>query len=82
VIFYAWVPGERQKISDLSVIAESLRRQKDPEKYKDEAKALISMGVLYDNAQVISTLHSINQGSSSHSSIVINCNLNEPICIV
>ncbi|CAK9189940.1 unnamed protein product [Sphagnum troendelagicum] len=43
--------GERQKISDLSVIAESLRRQKDPEKYKDEAKALISMGVLYDNAQ-------------------------------
>jgi hypothetical protein len=52
VIFYAWVPGERQKISDLSVIAESLRRQKDPEKYKDEAKALISLGVLYDNAQV------------------------------
>ncbi|KAH9574389.1 hypothetical protein CY35_01G054300 [Sphagnum magellanicum] len=43
--------GERQKISDLSVIAESLRRQKDPEKYKNEAKALISMGVLYDNAQ-------------------------------
>ncbi|CAM6117194.1 unnamed protein product [Calypogeia fissa] len=41
--------GMENTLADLKMLAESLKRMKDPARYKDEAKAVLSMGVIYDN---------------------------------
>ncbi|KAG6555236.1 hypothetical protein Mapa_003277 [Marchantia paleacea] len=41
--------GVENMLADLQMRAESLRRTKDPAKYKEEAKAVLAMGIIYDN---------------------------------
>lgn len=44
--------GMDNTLADLQMLAESARRTNDPARYKDEAKAVLSMGVIYDNRMV------------------------------
>ncbi|KAL3676761.1 hypothetical protein R1sor_026709 [Riccia sorocarpa] len=41
--------GIENMLADLQMRAEALRRTKDPAKYKEEAKACLAMGIIYDN---------------------------------
>ncbi|KAL2641798.1 hypothetical protein R1flu_009385 [Riccia fluitans] len=41
--------GIENTLADLHMRAESLRRTRDPAKYKEEAKACLAMGIIYDN---------------------------------
>lgn len=56
--------GMENTLADLQMLSESFKRMKDPARYKDEAKAVLSMGVIYDNRMVcVISLPSLNECS-------------------